>query len=150
MSRSGYSDDYDQWDVIRWRGAVKSAIRGKRGQSFLTEMLAAFDAMAEKRLIKNELSEPNYISVGHWGLHEGTPLVCAIGSVGSTRGIDMSNLDPEDRETVANVFGIPPTLAAEIVFENDEGAGYWMNDEAPEARWTRMRAWIVSNLKVAA
>ena len=22
MSRSGYSDDCDQWDLIRWRGAV--------------------------------------------------------------------------------------------------------------------------------
>lgn len=32
MSRCGYSDDYDQWALIRWRGAVESAIRGKRGQ----------------------------------------------------------------------------------------------------------------------
>jgi hypothetical protein len=34
MSRSGYSDDIDsaddQWALIRWRGAVKSAIRGAR------------------------------------------------------------------------------------------------------------------------
>jgi len=46
MSRSGYSDDCDdQWSLICWRGAVKSAIRGKRGQAFLKEMLAALDAL---------------------------------------------------------------------------------------------------------
>lgn len=33
MSRSGYSEDLDMWDLIRWRGAVKSALRGKRGQA---------------------------------------------------------------------------------------------------------------------
>jgi len=29
MSRSGYTDscDMDQWDLIRWRGAVASAVR---------------------------------------------------------------------------------------------------------------------------
>ncbi len=30
MSRSGYSDDCEQGDLIRWRAAVNSAIRGKR------------------------------------------------------------------------------------------------------------------------
>ena len=46
MSRSGYTDDYDdgyEWANIRWRGAVKSAIRGKRGQATLKAIL---DAMA--------------------------------------------------------------------------------------------------------
>jgi hypothetical protein len=45
MSRSGYSDDHSEWDLIRWRGAVASAIRGKRGQAFLRELLVALDAM---------------------------------------------------------------------------------------------------------
>ena len=31
MSRSGYEDGLEMWDLIRWRGAVASAIRGKRG-----------------------------------------------------------------------------------------------------------------------
>lgn len=35
MSRSGYSDDCYGWELICWRGAVNSAIKGKRGQSFL-------------------------------------------------------------------------------------------------------------------
>ncbi|KGC50992.1 hypothetical protein DO66_5867 [Burkholderia pseudomallei] len=35
MSRSGYSDDCGGWSLIRWRGAVNSAIKGARGQKFL-------------------------------------------------------------------------------------------------------------------
>lgn len=31
MNRSGYVDAYDDsWHVIKWRGAVASAVRGKR------------------------------------------------------------------------------------------------------------------------
>ncbi len=29
MSRSGYNDDGTEWDLIRWRGAVASAVRGQ-------------------------------------------------------------------------------------------------------------------------
>lgn len=55
MSRSGYSDDLDSWSMIRWRGAVTSATRGARGQAFFREMLAALDAMPEKKLIADDL-----------------------------------------------------------------------------------------------
>jgi hypothetical protein len=134
MSRSGYSEDCETWDMIRWRGAVKSAIEGARGQAFLKELLAALDAMPEHKLIKGELE------------YEGN--VCAIGAVGRARGVDMSNVDAEDCDVVARVFGIAPALAAEIVFENDEAAGYWRK-EAPEARWARMRNWVVGHIRVS-
>lgn len=125
MSRSGYSEDHDdQWQLIRWRGAVASAIRGKRGQSFLKEMLTALDALPERKLIQNELIE------------EGA--VCAIGAVGKMRGVDMTTLDPEDHETVAAAFGIPHALACEIFWMNDE----WSYRETSEARFERMRQWI--------
>jgi len=133
MSRSGYSEDYgcdNQWDLIRWRGAVASAIRGARGQLFLKEMLAAFDAIEPKRLIANDL-----IKGGE---------VCAIGSVGIKRGVDMTKFDPDDREGVAGVFGISPAMAAEIAFENDEGGPY---NETPENRYARMRRWIEAQIK---
>jgi hypothetical protein len=73
MNRSGYDEDscLDQWSHIRWRGQVASAIRGKRGQTFLHELADALDAMPEKRLIAHELQE---------GAN-----VCAIGSVGVQR-----------------------------------------------------------------
>lgn len=134
MSRSGYSEDCDdQWALIRWRGAVASAIRGKRGQAFLSEMLTAMDALPEKQLVAWEL--------------EAHGQVCAIGSVGRARGVDMTKLDPEDYDRVASTFGVASPLAQEIVWMNDE-AGPWK--ETPEQRFTRMRNWIERNLRAQA
>lgn len=131
MSRSGYIDDCDleNWDLIRWRGQVASAIRGKRGQAFLRELVAALDAMPEKRLIANELE-----SFGN---------VCAIGSVGMQRGVDMTKLDPDDYDRIAATFGIAPQLVQEIEWMNDEA--YF--GETPEGRWKFMRDWAVRKLK---
>jgi len=125
MSRSGYSDDHENWAHICWRGAVKSAIRGKRGQLFLTELLKALDNMQNKRLIENELE-----SDGEF---------CALGVIGAHRGIDLKNIDPEDSEVVSDQFNIADALAREIVFMNDEAV--WQK-ETPEQRWHRMRVWV--------
>lgn len=131
MSRSGYYDEIDdQWAHIRYRGALKSAMRGKRGQAFLREMLAALDALPEKKLITDKLQA------------EGQ--VCAIGSVGLARQIDMSKIDPHDPYQVANAFGINEKLAREIVYENDEA---WYIRETPEQRFQRMRNWVLSQIK---
>lgn len=136
MSRSGYIDDYhDQWSLICWRGAVASAIRGKRGQAFLREMLAAMDALPEKRLITNELEIPVT------GLPMGGD-VCALGAVGRARGLAMGDIDTYDIELVAFKFGIPHSLACEIMHENDE---HW-RPETPEERFVRVRKWIESKL----
>ena len=129
MSRAGYSDDVWGLELGRWRAQVASAIRGKRGQAFLRELIEALDALPEKRLIDGELQEGNE--------------VCAIGSVGLRRGIDMSRIDPHDSDTLAAKFGIAHQLVREIEFMNDEAA--W--NETPETRWQRMRNWAVSNLR---
>jgi len=129
MSRSGYSEDLDDWDLIRWRGQVASAIRGKRGQKLLKDLLAALDAMPEKELIAEELEAED-------------GAVCALGCLGKARGLNMSNLDPEDPDQVAVAFDIAPQLAQEIVYENDEGR----YGETPQQRWTRMRAWVASRV----
>ena len=129
VSRSGYSDDLETWALICWRGAVKKAITGSRGQALLREMLIALDAMPAKRLISRDL------------IKEGE--VCALGAVAAARGLDVSAVDPEDRDTVAGVFNIAPALAAEIVYENDET---WTG-ETPEERYARMREWVAANLK---
>ena len=141
MSRSGYDDDYcdDELAAGRWRGMVASAIRGRRGQAFLREMLAALDAMPEKRLIAEDLVN-----------EDGD--VCAMGVVGRCRGLDMENLDPEDPEQVAKFFGIAEPLVQEIAYENDEKR-IWdaklngCRDATPEERWWRMREWVVGNIK---
>jgi hypothetical protein len=128
MSRSGYSDDCDGWKLIMWRGAVASAIRGKRGQAFFREMLAALDALPEKKLITDEL--------------EADGAYCALGVVGEKRGVEMENLDPYDRYGVASAFDIAPALAAEIMFMNDDG--FWA--KTPEQRFEKMRQWVAEQI----
>lgn len=128
MSRSGYSDDIEMWDLIRYRGAVKSAIRGFRGQCFLQEMRAALDALPARRLISDTLQD---------AYDDGA--VCALGALGKRRGINMEGLDPHCPESVAHVFGIAEALAREIVYENDDGV---YRRESPEERFSRMRAWV--------
>jgi hypothetical protein len=133
MSRSGYTEDLDNWQMIKWRGMVASATRGKRGQACLREMLAALDSMPEKALIIHELEL------------EGD--VCALGALGKARGVDMSKLDPEEPESVAAVFNIATPLAQEIVYHNDEGGS---NKETPEERWKRMRSWVTAQIRETA
>ena len=131
MSRSGYSDDCNGWDLIRWRGAVTSAIRGKRGRALQIELRDALDAMPEKGLIAHELVD----AAGSF---------CTLGVIGNARGMPLSDIDPEDSDQVAKLFDIAPALAKEIVFENDEAC--W-RDETPQQRWGRMREWVEEALK---
>lgn len=137
MSRANYSEDYDELfpnASMLYQTSVGNAIRGKRGQKFLRDLIAALDALPEKKLIEGELEYAN-------------GSVCAIGSVGKMRGIDMSQINPDDAHLIGKTFGIAPRMAREIAFENDErgDVAYWV-DETPEARWTRMRAWACRNL----
>jgi hypothetical protein len=129
MSRSGYMDDCEQWDLIRWRGQVASAMKGKRGQAFLLEMWRAMQSLPEPKLISEKL--------------EADGAVCAIGAVGKMRGVDMSKIDPDDYDAVANAFGIPHQLAQEIMYMNDEA--WWR--ATPEERFTKMKSWIEGNLR---
>jgi len=160
MSRSGYSDDCDGSELALWRGAVASAIKGKRGQALLRETLAALEAMPVKKLIAHELA------------HDGD--YCTLGVVGQVRGVDITKLDPEDRDAVANAFDIAPALAAEIVYENDEAFdGFeWVKveicgpmrpyypdysehqktkclqiEDVDAHRWLHMRNWVAKQLR---
>lgn len=136
MSRHGYSDDIDQWDLIRWRGQVASAIRGKRGQRLLIDLVQALDAMPEKALTAQKLID-----------HEDDDAVCALGAIGVKRGIVMEELDPEDYRSVADTFDIAEQLAREITFVNDEW-GY--SNETPQQRWERVREWAISHIQPVA
>lgn len=130
MSRSGYTEDLDNWALIKWRGQVASAIRGKRGQRFFRELIAALDAMPTKALIAEDLIT-----------EDGS--VCALGALGRAKDIDMSAIDPYDHDALSEAFDIAPQLAAEIMFENDELG------EDPQVRWRRVRAWAERQLEGA-
>jgi len=138
MSRSGYSDDIDNyWQIIRWRGAVASALRGRRGQAFLRELIAALDALPLSRLVANTLTASPELDV------IGASEYCALGAVGRRRAMDMTSIDPDDHESVAVAFDVAHAMACEIMWLNDEGS--WR--ETPEQRWSRIRAWAVAHLK---
>jgi len=133
MSRSGYIEDIDidHWALIKWRGQVAAAIRGKRGQRLLLDLISALDSLPEKVLIAEELINAD----GDY---------CALGAVGKLRGVKMDRLDPEDAETVADAFDIAEQLAREIVYINDEHGSY---DETPQERWQRVRTWAMANIR---
>jgi hypothetical protein len=140
MSRSGYSDDCDNYGL--WLGAVQRAATGYRGQHLLRKLRDALDAMPVKRLIVDAIKD-----------EKGD--VCALGA-----------LDPNapvyDAWDLAKHFGIARALAAEIVYRNDEyyeqefiqcegpaqnaygwnGPGSVRVSIAPEQRWIKMRAWV--------
>lgn len=161
MSRSGYSDDYDEDGTGGlWRGAVTRSIRGKRGQAALKELADAMDAMPNKALAAESLVTDS----GEF---------CTLGVLGKARGLNMDPLDPEDWNAVAKAFNIAPAMVREIVYENDEVLDdyKWVDvvicgpmrpryfekhhrsvriaipEEAlgPQ-RWMRMRQWVESNL----
>lgn len=169
MSRSGYTDDYD--DPLaqgRWRQAVKRAIEGKRGQALLRELVEALDAMDDKRLYP-----------GSFATADGE--FCTLGVLGAKRGTKMDDLGDEeycDTDLVGRRFGIAPAMAAEIMYLNDEWLveqwewidvefcgpvrPYWpdwgnntrrvsiRNDNHAVERWQRMRAWVAKQLKAPA
>jgi len=133
VSRSGYTTYGDGgWQLIMWRGAVASAIRGKRGQRLIDDMQAALDAMPVKELHAEVLQEV-------------TGPVCAIGAVARARGIDLTTVNPELPEVVSERLDIAEALAKEIAYENDEGGPGWVlgiyREETPADRWLRMREW---------
>lgn len=136
VSRSGYSEDCDGAELNLWRGAVERAIKGKRGQAFLKEMLAAMDAMPVKRLIDHDLVRSN----GE---------VCAIGSVAVARGTDLSGVEPEcdDSQELAKRMGIARAMVKEIEFINDDDFCYENASETPEQRFARVYDWVKEQLK---
>lgn len=127
MSRSGYSDDIDNWALIRWRGQVASSIRGIKGQAFLKELIFAMDAMANKRLIAHELRKDGE--------------VCALGVIGSKRNLPLEEFDPYDHGGLASEFLISHQLIQEIEYINDSG---W---RSPEDRWKTVYNWAKSQIR---
>ena len=167
MNRSGYTEDGgdDQWAHIRWRGAVKSAIKGKRGQAALREILAVLDAMPDKAL-----------AAGSFDTAEGE--FCTLGALGAARGVALPKVDPDDPDDVseeaAQALGLSRAMVAEIMYVNDKYTDderwtdveicgpmrpYWPEfgrhtrskretiPDAAQRRWQNMRNWITKQIK---
>lgn len=128
MSRSGFDNhdgDEGNWGYICWRGAYLSALRGRRGQAFLRELIAALDAIPDKRLIKEDLIQPDSMSV------------CAMGAVGLARGFTtekMRSIDPEDYDAVSHMFGVNEKIVREVEYANDEACEFQRHGMRPRPR----------------
>jgi hypothetical protein len=133
MSRHGYDDDNDgeAWGYIRWRGQVASAVRGKRGQKLLVDLLNALDAMPVKRLVAGELQNGSD--------------VCAIGCVGLARGLPIAEIDPYDTNRLAQELNAAQPLIQEIEYMNDDGLRR-VGINSPEDRWRAVREWVASKI----
>lgn len=171
MSRSGYTDDWDygdNWSTIMWRGAVKSSIKGKRGQAFLRELLAALDSMPDKRLIASAAQKDG--------------CMCTLGVVAAARGLSLDDLNSSmegwEWDRIADDLGIAEAMAREIMELNDEHTdefewvprpegpptpeewhafersySYRLSDDirrpildAPARRWRFMRDWVAKQV----
>lgn len=140
MSRVTVNDDGTEWDYIRWAGASKKAINGKRGQAFLKELRQALLELPKRRLIG--------------GAFKCDGEVCALGAVAKKRKMDFEDLgklfvdadtgfeQTPDPEEVGKRFQITKTLAWEIMYWNDEWAYY----KSPEDRFERVLRWVEDNL----
>jgi len=135
VSRSGYYDecDLDDGSFAMWRGIIASATRGKRGQQFFRDLVAALDAMPVKRLCANAL-----------GTEEPEGDVCALGSLCRAKGASLDEDDTEDYDKLGATFNIAPQLAQEVMWTNDEAG---RRTETPEERWTRVRAWAAKQVR---
>lgn len=138
MSRSGYSTDLENWALIRWRGQVASAIRGKRGQRFLRELRDALDALDPKELVAGEFIRED-------------GAVCALGAVARAQGIapnisvDMYDWDECDNRSLAVDLDIAYQLVCEVEFCNDD-APYRHAEDAAAVRWKYVRAWVEAEI----
>lgn len=138
MSRSGYTDDYDNnGELACYRGVIASATRGRRGQAFFRALVGALDEMPVKRLVASELETT-----------EGE--VCALGALAKQRGAALTTEDSYgDHDKLAATFDIAHQLAAEVMYLNDEGFfACPYREETPEERWTRMRRWAAEQIDI--
>lgn len=138
MSRSGYSDDLDYRELALYRGQVASAIRGKRGQKMLRDLIAALEAMPVKELASYTLVQDGEC--------------CAIGALALHRGIDVSDLQQascyedeycdEAAEPLARRLDVAHQLVREVIHYNDE----MLEDVTPAERHRRVLGWAKRKL----
>jgi len=141
------SDDYcDNWDRIRWAGALKQAIKSERGQAVLRELETALLSLPEKSLIGGAFSYCGQ--------------VCALGALAVKRKVDEGKEGStaryeveeefsdilDDSEMVARRLSIAHTLAWQVMYENDERSC----GRTPEQKYAHVLAWVRERIKPVA
>jgi hypothetical protein len=143
MSRHGYTDDYgcDDNTIHLYRGAVERAIAGKRGQRLLRRLIAALEAMPEKRLAHGVVpgKDDDYDENAHALVHEGG--CCAFGAVALAEKMPDWTHSLFEPSSVASAFDVAQSMAAEIEYINDDRA-----PSDPEKRWQYVYDWAKRNI----
>jgi hypothetical protein len=140
MSRLYYEDDGDYSLEGLQQGWLRSAIKGKRGQQFLRDLVAALDALPIPELSSGALEDSE------------TGCCCAFGAVRRFRGPDNVQLcfHPEEEDLppsyLAEPFGVSETLAWAVVQANEE---MFQGNTEPDRRrrWEVVRSWAVRHLQ---
>jgi hypothetical protein len=141
MSRYSDCDDYgwEPWMEGQAAGALQSAIRGRRGQRLLRDLIAGLDALPVLELAAGALEDPE------------TGCVCALGAVRLQRGPEAVPLrfDPSDPDVdwreLCQPFDISETLANAVVAKN-EFISERNDEQSRRRRWLSVRAWAVGHL----
>ena len=134
-----WDGDWEPWMEGQAAGALQSAIRGRRGQQLLRDLIAGLDALPVPELAAGSLEDPE------------TGCVCAFGAVRLHRGeqnvpllFHPTDWDADWRE-LAKPFNISETLAHAVISANEYVDSN--NDEySRRNRWKSVRAWAVSHL----
>ena len=137
MSRTWEGESDNPLDWGRYEAAKRSTLRGKRGQVFLRELVAALDALPQPELSEGALGDRR------------TGCVCALGAVALAQGESFADLAQDDGnwspDEAAEWYSISPTLANEIISANDG----WRDGNTVDvrrSRWRHVRAWAVRHL----
>lgn len=132
--RINYSEDEDypgQFEL--WQANCVRSLRGKHGQEELRQLRIALLALPDKRLI-------------HGLLEDDEGGVCAVGAYGKHKGLDLSTFAVDsDTDEVGIAGGMPSLVAWKVVEMND----IELDHVTPEQRYSRMLAWIESQLAAA-
>ena len=142
MSRLYCDNDWEPWMGGQQAGALRSAVRGRRGQRFLQDLIDALDALPVPELSAGALED------------EETGCCCAFGAVRRHRGAEAVPLgfDPMDEDQtpdgLTEPFDVSRTLAWAVVQANEECS----TSNTPDARRRRfqeVRRWAVAKLCAA-
>jgi hypothetical protein len=139
MTRLYYDDDLDPSREGLVAGALRSAVRGKRGQRFIRDLVQALDALPSPELAAGALED------------EDTECCCAFGAVRRFRGSDAVPLwfDPMEEDLtpdhLAEPFNVSETLAWAVVQVNEDGMTG--NDVSTRRhRWNVVKDWAIRQL----
>lgn len=116
MNRSGYCEEIDDnLELGRWRAQVASAIRGKRGQRLLLDLIQYMEAMPDKRIVREALKDDQ-------------GQMCLIGCALAARGAEFpENVD--DYTDASFKLNVATQMIQEMFYINDQCVDRWVGGD---------------------